>query len=294
MSQSHYKDYCLEKHTGKDTFELINRKLLIHKQLEKPPRTYAVYSDLHGSYEKYLSWLKNGMGYYKICIANVLGESYSNEITQCYERLLLIINRTRYEVMAEFIESDAEDFDASKQFFEPVPREFIAVLDKLDSHGLTRRRVLFDCLGVLKEITRGDERRIIKIVPRDYLENILKLFHQDDQESLEGLVQGIIGSKVIYQFMTSLVVRLIEQNVFDKHINLGHTFDRGEGADLLMKLYRTNFGGLDSDSPLHYIWGNHDILWLGAGIGNPILVAEALRISMRYNNVDFLECSIRL
>ena len=55
-----------------------------------------------------------------------------------------------------------------------------------------------------------------------------------------------------------------------------------------MSLYQTYFNNDDSPIPLHYIWGNHDILWMGAGIGNPVLCMTALRISMRYNNVDFL------
>lgn len=288
MSDSHYKDYCLGKYHERDPLELINRKLLIHKQLEKPPRTYVVYSDLHGSFEKYLSWLKAGLGYYKICVGEVLGDSYSSSITDCFERLLYYINRTRYEAMESFVYSEESIYDQAKHFFEPVPKEFIAALAKLEEYGLTRRRILLDCLLILKEITRGDERRIIKIVPVEYLENILKLFHQNEDESFEGLINGIVKSEVIFQFITSLVVRLIVLNIFDKHINLGDTFDRGEGADYLLKLYKANFGGLESDSPLHYIWGNHDILWLGAGIGNPILCIEAIRISMRYNNVGFL------
>lgn len=284
----HYKEYCLDKYDGQDMFDLINRKLLIHKQLEKPPRTYVVYSDLHGSYEKFLHWLKNGMGYYKIAVQRVLGDSYSSQITECYEQLLLIVSRTRFEAIERFIESDEEDFNDEDHFLSPVAGDFADVVERLELYGLTRRRVLLDNLKLLREITLGDERRIIKLVPQRFLENILKLFHQNDRESFEGLVEGVVENETIYNFILSLVVKLIVNNVFDKHINLGDTFDRGEGADKLMKLYRSQFGGLGSDSPLHYIWGNHDILWLGAGIGNPILAVEAIRVSMRYNNLDFL------
>lgn len=283
-----YKEYCLDKYRAKSPFELINRKLLIHKQLEKPPRTYVVYSDLHGSYEKFLHWLKNGLGYYRIAVNNTLGESYSKPITECYEQLLLIINRRRFEAIEEFIQSSSEEFDNRAHFFDPVPHEFNLVLDHLEDFGLTKRRILLDCLRLLQDITKGDERRIIKMVPHQYLENILQLYHQTDAESFEGLVQGICGQSVIYSFMMSLVVRLVVFNMFDKHINLGDTFDRGDGADQLIKLYRTFFGDMGSESPLHYIWGNHDILWLGAGIGNPILCVEALRVSIRYNNTEFL------
>ncbi|MCI8291948.1 MAG: fructose-1,6-bisphosphatase, partial [Hespellia sp.] len=36
-------------------------------------------------------------------------------------------------------------------------------------------------------------------------------------------------------------------------------------------------------------WGNHDISWIGAAAGNYALIANVIRISMRYNNFDILE-----
>lgn len=36
-------------------------------------------------------------------------------------------------------------------------------------------------------------------------------------------------------------------------------------------------------------WGNHDISWIGAASGNYALIANVIRISMRYNNFDILE-----
>ena len=36
-------------------------------------------------------------------------------------------------------------------------------------------------------------------------------------------------------------------------------------------------------------WGNHDISWMGAAAGNPVLIANVIRIAMRYNNFDVLE-----
>jgi len=40
---------------------------------------------------------------------------------------------------------------------------------------------------------------------------------------------------------------------------------------------------------VRFVWGNHDILWMGAAAGNKSLIAEALRISVRYDNLAFLE-----
>ncbi len=283
-----FKDICLQKYHNQNPLDLINRKLLIHKQLEKPPRNYAVYSDLHGSYDKFLHWLKNGLGFYKIVVQETMGESYSRAITECYEQLLYVINRARFEAIEQHIESDEVVFNVRDHFFEPVPVEFCKILDRLEEFGLTKRRVLLDCVKLLREVTRDDERRITKLVPQHYQENILKLYHHNEEDGFSGLLKGVVSSPIIYQFICSLVVRLVVFNVFDKHINLGDTFDRGESADKLIKLYRAYFGDSHVEIPMHYIWGNHDILWMGAAIGNPILCLEALRITIRYNNHEFL------
>ncbi|MBQ47587.1 MAG: hypothetical protein CMP10_08980, partial [Zetaproteobacteria bacterium] len=282
------KDYYVAKHRDMPVMDLISRKLLIHKQLEKPPRTYVVYSDLHGSWDKYLYWMKNGLGYFKIVIEEILGESYSSEICQCFEQLLLIVNRTQFENITTAIDKDELTYDAPDIFSIPVPKEFLLTLDQLGSqHGLSRQRILKDTLHLLRSITRGDERRIIKSVPASFLENVLKLYASADKISFDGLVKGIVKSSQIFPIMMSLLIKLVVTNMFDKHINIGDTFDRGEGADKLISFYRMWFDH-EHSAPLHYIWGNHDILWMGASIGNPILAIDALRISLRYNNVDFL------
>ena len=285
MSQ---KDYYTEKHKLMPVMDLISRKLLIHKQLNKPPRSYVVYSDLHGSWEKFIHWMKNGLGYFGILVEEALGDSYSREICTSFEQLLLLVNRTRFEGLAKAIDEGDENYQVGSIFEEKVPKEFIRCLERLgEDHGLSKARVLKDMIFILRLITKGDERRIIKSVPSSFLENVLKLYSQDDKESFDSLIKGIVSSDQIYPIMMSILVKLVVSNMFDKHINLGDTYDRGEGSDRLVSFYRKWFDN-EHNAPLHYIWGNHDILWMGAAIGNPILGIDALRISMRYNNVDFL------
>ncbi len=37
------------------------------------------------------------------------------------------------------------------------------------------------------------------------------------------------------------------------------------------------------------LWGNHDIVWMGAAAGSEACIANVIRIGLRYNNVDTLE-----
>lgn len=174
-------------------------------------------------------------------------------------------------------------------FTEGVPSNFKCTLEELNKIGLSDTSILQDLLILLRGVTRGDERRIIKTIPKMFLENILKLYGEMDHPSGKALIAGIVENKHVFHIISSIIVKLILSNMIDKHINIGDTYDRGEDADKLINLYRNYFDGSDKNALLHYIWGNHDILWMGAAIGNPILVMTALRISMRYNNVAFLD-----
>ncbi len=282
------KEYYFNKHKDKSVLHLLNRKLLIHKQLEQPPRTYVVYSDLHGSYEKFICWLKNGLGYYKLSIQKAFNQKYNQNICEKYEQLLLLVNRTRIDNALANIEkgkpNPLEDY-----FTEGVPNKFKKVLIELNCKDLTDEQILKDLLSLLHNVTRGDERRIIKTIPPGYLEIILKLYSAKDGPSDKALIIGIIENKDLFHIVASVIVKLILSNMIDKHINIGDTYDRGEDADKLVTLYRNYFDGSKKSALLHYIWGNHDILWMGAAIGNPVLIMTALRISMRYNNVEFLK-----
>lgn len=283
------KDFYLAKYQDEDVSRLINRKLLIHKQLEKPSRTYVVYSDLHGSYEKYLHWLKNGLGYYRIAVSEILGAAYSEKVYHRFEALFLLINRARVNSIERYIqENNNRTYDIRDFFSESVPKKFITTLKELENVGLSKKRILEDILRILRLITRGDEHRIIKASPPHYMENILKLYFKDERKSYYSMLDGIVENDKVYYITTALLIKLTLVNMFDKHINLGDTYDRGDGSDKLIQVYRSYFGTASDSTPMHYIWGNHDILWLGASIGNPICCMTALRISMRYNNVEFL------
>jgi fructose-1,6-bisphosphatase-3 len=283
-----HREFYVEKYRHTDVNTLINRKLLIHKQLEKPSRTYVVYTDLHGSFEKFIQWLKNGMGYYRIAISEILGDSYDSDIYSLYERLLLIVNRNRINAFLLYIEGRIEKFDHEHYFFAGIPGDFLETLDELEAKGLTRKRILKDLLDVLRKITRGDEHRIFKAVPRAFQENMLTLFFRQDVAPYEAVLDGIVCSRNLYHMIAGYLVKMTIVNMLEKHVNLGDTFDRGDGADKLIDFYRAYFDHEVNSPPLHYIWGNHDILWLGASVGNPIQCVTALRISLRYNNMDFL------
>lgn len=282
--------FYTQKHAGRTLPWLLNRKLLIHKQLERSPRTLVVYSDLHGSYEKFLFWLKQGLGTVRLLVREMLGRWYADDVNALYARLILLQSRARMGLVEQaVVAGDPDAWEPGRLFERPVPAHFRETLQELEARGLRRSRVLDDLLLMLREVTRDDEHRVFKAAPHDFHENLLTLYV--DAPQLEpirrALIRAIVASDDIYLLVADLLARLIDLCFVDKHVNLGDTLDRGPDADRLLMLYRTYFDRGAFSPFLHYIWGNHDLLWLGASLGNPALVATALRISLRYSNLAF-------
>ncbi len=89
-----------------------------------------------------------------------------------------------------------------------------------------------------------------------------------------------------FQLYVKEVTRLIRKYIFGrkgKLFILGDSIDRGPAPDLLVEMYKAH------KDVIKYVWGNHDILAMGAAMGCEPMVAECLRIAMRYENQEFMK-----
>ena len=77
----------------------------------------------------------------------------------------------------------------------------------------------------------------------------------------------------------------IRKVLLDHILVLGDVFDRGSQPDKILRILSSPA----YEPMVDYVFGNHDILWMGAAAGNRSLIAEAMRISCRYDNFDLLD-----
>jgi hypothetical protein len=91
------------------------------------------------------------------------------------------------------------------------------------------------------------------------------------------------NDRIADRVITALT-KVVKQVILSRLIVLGDVFDRGDEPDKILRILMQN----DIRPYVTYVWGNHDILWMGAAAGNKSLIAEALRISTRYDNLEFL------
>lgn len=95
----------------------------------------------------------------------------------------------------------------------------------------------------------------------------------------------IFEEKIISDRLISHLSHAVRQVLLDRIQVLGDVFDRGPQPDKILRILSSHFyrNGVD------YVFGNHDILWMGAASGNRSLIAEAMRITCRYDHFQFLD-----
>ena len=79
--------------------------------------------------------------------------------------------------------------------------------------------------------------------------------------------------------------KIILEIFLDHLIVLGDVFDRGPQPDKIVRILQNK----SVRNSMSLIFGNHDILWMGACAGNQSLIAEAMRITCRYDHLAFLD-----
>jgi fructose-1,6-bisphosphatase-3 len=118
-----------------------------------------------------------------------------------------------------------------------------------------------------------------------------EIFRPEFRDIISRLLAGlpvpdpIFEEKIISDRLISHLSHTIRQVLLDRIQVLGDVFDRGPQPDKILRILSSHFyrNGVD------YVYGNHDILWMGAASGNRSLVAEALRITCRYDHFEFLD-----
>ncbi len=222
-----------------------------------PKGTEYFFSDLHGEYEAFLHMLKSASGMIMKKIDLVFSKTVSSEER---ENLANLIYYPEKKLKA--LRKEGRITDEWKR--------------------LTIYRLILVCEAVSAKYTRS---RIRKRVPSDLVYIIDELLNVTDDVNkdfyYDEIINTIIDTGIAENFIVSLC-ELIRSLAVDKLHIIGDIFDRGPRADIIM----------DELASMHDVdieWGNHDISWIGAASGCYALIANVIRISMRYNNFDVLE-----
>ncbi len=234
--------------------EIINLEAI----LNLPKGTEHFLSDIHGEYEPFIHVLRNGSGVVKRKIEDIFGNSLMESEKKSLATLVYYPEQKLEIVLKE--EKNIEDW-----------------------YKITLYRLIELCRFVSSKYTRSKVR---KALPKDFSYVIEELLHEqvseiDKQKYYDKIITTIIEINRANEFIIALS-KLIQRLVIDRLHILGDIYDRGPRPDII----------LDTLIDYHSVdiqWGNHDILWMGAAAGSRVCMANVLRISARYSNLDIIE-----
>lgn len=103
----------------------------------------------------------------------------------------------------------------------------------------------------------------------------------DYETYMRGVYNDIISLKIAPEFIEAVSTAIKRLAVVSLHI-VGDIFDRGEHPDYILDMLRKN-------DTVDIQWGNHDIQWIGAFLGNPACICNILYIALKAGNVDAIE-----
>jgi fructose-1,6-bisphosphatase-3 len=234
--------------------EIINLSAKLHL----PKGTEHFISDIHGEYEAFVHVLKNSSG----SIKRRIDEIFSNSLTERGRRdlaTLIYYPRRKLPLLLENIENETEWF------------------------RLTLFRLIKVCRVVSSKYSRSYVRATL---PKNYADIIEELLYQQEgnynrQAYYESIINTIIEIGQSADFIVALA-KVIRELAIDRLHIIGDIYDRGPGAHIIMD-------ELMKHPSLDIQWGNHDIVWMGAAAGNTACIANVIRISLRYANMETLE-----
>ena len=234
--------------------EIINLEAI----LNLPKGTEHFLADLHGEHEAFIHVLKNASGNIK----RKVGEIFGNTIREAEKKELCTLIYYP-EQKLELIKAQEEDLD--------------------DWYRTTIHQLVRVCRDVSSKYTRSKVR---KSLPEEFSYIIEELLHErsDDQDKaayVAVIVDTIISTGRADDFIVA-ISNVIQRLAIDQLHILGDIYDRGPGAHIIMDTLR-QYHSWDIQ------WGNHDILWMGAAVGNDACICNVLRLSLRYANLATLE-----
>lgn len=234
--------------------EIINLSAIINL----PKGTEHFLTDIHGEHEAFDHAMRNASGVVKRKIRDTFGDTLS--------------------------EGDMNTLATLVYYPKEKLRIIKGQIHNLDDwHKDTIYKLVLLCRAAGYKYTRSKVR---KSLPETFSYIIEELFHEKENSEMkhtyyQSIINSIIATGCAEEFIIA-ICEVIRRLVVDRLHIIGDIYDRGPGAHIVLDV-------LDKHHSVDIQWGNHDILWMGAAAGSEACIANALRIAIRYGNLETIE-----
>ncbi|KAL0217192.1 hypothetical protein RCL1_007675 [Eukaryota sp. TZLM3-RCL] len=241
------------------TTEAIN----LNSILNLPSGTVQMVSDLHGAYD---------------AVHSVIASASGNLKRKIDQHFLFTMSSAQKEELATLICYPEEKLPL-------LLRQYVkSSTDEVDFYLTILYRLIRLCRVVSAKYTRS---KVNKALPESFRYVINELLSPQEEEETKKeyykeILMGIIEIGAAADFVKALCISIQRLNV-DKLYVLGDIYDRGDNAENIVDLL------INCGISVELIFGNHDLIWIGAALGSDVCIATVTRISLRYNNINTLE-----
>ena len=250
------------------TTEIINLSAI----LSLPKGTEHFVSDLHGESSAFIHMIKNASGVVRRKVDDLYGE----------------LSETEKRALCALIYYPDERIELVKRQYEGETIEGLDEGFEYDTIEDWYRHRLHQAVAVARAVTvKYSRSKVRKLLPQEYSYIIEELLHESSLEQKDrntyynAIISAIIETHAAEQLLIAISYLIHCLTIDTLHV-VGDIYDRGSGASKIMDVLSTV---RDYDIQ----WGNHDIEWMGAMMGNLALIATVLRVSIRYANIETLE-----
>jgi len=232
----------------------------LHAALSLPKGVVHIVSDVHGEYKKLRHIINNASGSLRALVSQLFDGQLNEEEQQ---ELLTVLYYPR-ELM-EHLHDRMNDREARRVWV---------------------RRVLRRQFEIVRELARARRHRQVNaLMPAEYAELFEELRDEPASRRDHSYVNAMIDALAAHNKDLPAVraaSRLVRNLSVSEIIVAGDLGDRGPRLDKVVDY-------LSEQPNVSFTWGNHDVLWMGACLGQEALIATVLRISLRYRRLSQLE-----
>ncbi|HEV2765950.1 MAG TPA: fructose-bisphosphatase class III [Pyrinomonadaceae bacterium] len=233
---------------------------VLRAALQLPKETVHVFSDVHGEFKKLRHVINNASGSLRPLVSSI----FEGKVSEDEQRELVAVLY--------------------------YPRETMEHLRPLLSDPSFRRAWVRRTLRRQFELVRGLARnyrheRVRELFPSEAQEICEELFSEPSTGRGEGYVDAMLDALAEHGRDLSavrLTSRLVRNLAVSELVIAGDLGDRGPNIDKVIDY-------LMRQPKVSFAWGNHDVLWMGACLGQEALIATVLRVSLRYRRLFQLE-----
>ena len=229
-------------------------------ELTLPKGAIHVVSDVHGEDVKLRHVINNASGTLRPLVEQLLGDRLSPAEIQDFLALIFY----PFEMLERLKQEHAAP-GARRAFAERVLRDLFAIV-----RALAQRYSLEHVTGLF---------------PKEYAALLRELLYEPSAarglEYASAMIEPLMREGRERHFIR-LLVRVVRNLAVSELIVAGDCVDRGPRADRVIESLRRQ-------PKVSFTWGNHDVAWMGACLGQEALIAYVLRISTRYRRLSQLE-----